>query len=494
VKRSLPRSRTRRIRLPRSLRARLISGLLVLLALACATVGIATTVALHGFLVSKVDQQLVQSGVRYAQSLEHPDAGGLPGDTRAQSVGTFGARLADGRLAQAAIVDGDADDADVGADAVTLSAAELAAIKALPTDGSVHDLDLHEDGYYRVRAVAGRDQDILITGMPLEGVEGAVHRLEMVELTVFAIALAVTGVAGALWVRLSLRPLDRVAATAVRVTELPLESGAVALPPRLPDSDPDTEVGQVGTAFNRMLGHVETALASRHSSEERLRSFAADAGHELRTPLAAIRGHAELARLHPQPQAPEVARALTRIQAESVRMGAIVDDLLLLARLDAGRPLAREEVDLTLLVLDAVSDAQVAGPGQHWVLDLPETPVLVTGDKDRLHQAVANLLSNARLHTPAGSTVRVCLSRLPQPLHLVRLVVADDGPGIPESLRSTLFERFTRGGGGRSRTDGGSGLGLAIAHAVVTAHQGELTVRSRPGRTEFRLDLPCVDP
>ena len=481
--------RLSRVGLPRSLRARLISGLLVLLALACAAVGVATALALHSFLVSKVDQQLVQSGVRYAQSLEHPDAGGLAGDTRAQSVGTFGARLAGGRLTQAAIVDGDADDADASADAVTLSAAELAALKALPVDGSIHDLDLHGAGSYRVRAVAGRDGDILVSGMPLAGVEGAVHRLEMVEVTVFAIALGATGIAGALWVRLSLRPLDRVAATAVQVTELPLESGAVALPKRLADSDPRTEVGQVGAAFNRMLGHVETALASRHSSEERLRSFAADAGHELRTPLAAIRGHAELARLHPQPQAPEVARALSRIQAESVRMGAIVDDLLLLARLDAGRPLDRAEVDLTLLVIDAVSDAQVAGPGQHWVLDLPETPVLVTGDQHRLHQAVGNLLSNARLHTPAGSTVRVCLSRLPEPGR-VRLTVADDGPGIPAPLQPSLFERFTRGGGGRSRTDGGSGLGLAIARAVVSAHHGSLTVSSRPGCTEFRLDLP----
>jgi two-component system OmpR family sensor kinase len=472
------------------LRARLISGLLVLLALACVAVGVATAVALRSFLVSKVDQQLVQSGVRYAQSLEHPDAGGLAGDTRAQSVGTFGARLAGGQVTQAAIVDGDADDVNgnANADAVTLSAAELATIKALPVDGSIHDLDLEAHGFYRVRALTGRDNDILITGMPLAGVEGAVHRLEMVELTVFAIALGATGIAGALWVRLSLRPLDRMAATAVQITALPLESGAVALPHRLPDSDPHTEVGQVGAAFNRMLGHVETALASRHSSEERLRSFAADAGHELRTPLAAIRGHAELARLHPQPQAPEVARALTRIQAESVRMGAIVDDLLLLARLDAGRPLASAEVDLTLLVIDAVSDAQVAGPGQHWVLDLPETPVLVTGDRDRLHQAVGNLLSNARLHTPAGSTVQVRLSRLQES---VRLTVADDGPGIPESLQPTLFERFTRGGGGRSRTDGGSGLGLAIAHAVVSAHHGSLTVSSRPGCTEFRLDLPA---
>ncbi|MEZ0088964.1 sensor histidine kinase [Streptacidiphilus sp. EB129] len=476
--------------LPRTLRARLIAGLLVLLGLACAAVGTATTVALHDFLVSKVDQQLVQSGVRYAASLEHGGSGAPPGDTRGQSVGTFGARLAGGTVTQAAIVDGDADDSPDPAssdDAIHLGTGEQRLLRALPVDGSVHDLRLDDVGAYRVRAVAGQDGDVLVTGIPLAGVEDAVHRLEMIELTVFAAALAATGIAGALWVRLALRPLERVAATAVRVTELPLASGAVELPTRVPEADRGTEVGQVGAAFNRMLGHVEDALARRHASEERLRRFAADAGHELRTPLAAIRGHAELARLHPQPQAPEVARALERVQAESVRMGGIVDDLLLLARLDAGRPLVRQEVDLTVLAIDAATDAQVAGPGHRWVLDLPERPVAVTGDRDRLHQAVGNLLANARLHTAPGTTVRVRLCRADA---RVRLTVTDDGPGIPEQLRDELFERFTRGGGGRSRTDGGSGLGLAIAHAVVSAHGGALTVESRPGHTEFCLDLP----
>ncbi|MEY9963686.1 two-component system OmpR family sensor kinase [Streptacidiphilus sp. MAP12-16] len=473
--------------LPRTLRARLIAGLLLLLALACAAVGTATTVALHGFLVSKVDQQLVQSGSRYAASLEHGGSGAMPADTRGQSVGTFGARLAGGVVTQSAVVDGDADDVNSTADTVHLSADEQRKLRALPVDGSVHDLELSGFGGYRVRAEPGLDGDVLVTGMPLAGVEDAVHRLVMVELTVFGVAMVATGVAGALWVRLALRPLDRVAATAVRVTELPLASGAVALPTRVPDTDPGTEVGQVGAAFNRMLGHVEDALARRHASEERLRRFAADAGHELRTPLAAVRGHAELARLHPQPQAPEVARALERVQAESVRMGAIVDDLLLLARLDAGRPLDRQEVDLTVLVIDAASDARVAGPDHRWALELPEVPVTVTGDRDRLHQVLGNLLANARIHTPAGTTVTV---RLSSSQDLVRLTVTDDGPGIPEQLRGELFERFTRGGGGRSRADGGSGLGLAIAHAVVSAHAGSLTVRSRPGHTEFSMELP----
>ncbi len=171
--------------------------------------------------------------------------------------------------------------------------------------------------------------------------------------------------------RLSLRPLRRVAATATRVTELPLASGEVTLPERVPDADPRTEVGQVGSAFNRMLGHVESALARRAASEARLRRFAADASHELRTPLAAIRGYAELARRHPGPVPADIAHALSRVESESARMSVLVDELLLLAQLDAGRPLANEPVDLTRLAIDATSDARAAAPDHRWLLELP---------------------------------------------------------------------------------------------------------------------------
>jgi len=178
------------------------------------------------------------------------------------------------------------------------------------------------------------------------------------EVAVFSAALLLTGIIGTAWVRLSLRPLRRVAATATRVTQLPLASGAVSLPERVPDANPRTEVGQVGAAINRMLGHVESALARREKSEARLRRFAADASHELRTPLAAIRGYAELARRNPGPVPDEVAHALSRVQSESARMSVLVDELLLLAQLDAGRPLAAEPVDLTRLAIDVTSDAR----------------------------------------------------------------------------------------------------------------------------------------
>lgn len=221
------------------------------------------------------------------------------------------------------------------------TAHDEAVLAAVPVDGRAHTVCLSGLGDYRVLATSGQDGDVLITGLPTEPVEAAVHRLELVASLVLGVALVVAGVAGALWVRWSLRPLNRVAATATRVSELPLASGEVALPPRAPESDPRSEVGRVAGAFNRMLGHVEDALTKRHASEERLRTFAADASHELRTPVASVRGHAELALLHPGPVPPKVTRALERIAAESARMGEMVDDLLLLARLDAGRPLER---------------------------------------------------------------------------------------------------------------------------------------------------------
>jgi two-component system OmpR family sensor kinase len=238
-----------------------------------------------------------------------------------------------------------------------------------------------------------------------------------------------------------------------------------------------------------MLDHVGAALEARQDSETRLRQFVADASHELRTPLAAIRGYAELSRRGELPADAEYA--LVRISAQSERMTTLVEDLLLLARLDAGRPLERREVDLTRLVVDAVSDAHAAGPGHRWQIALPEEPVTVPGDASRLAQVLANLLANARAHTPPGTAVTVALALEADG---ARLDVVDDGPGIPPELVPHVFERFARGSTSRSRANGSSGLGLAIVHAVVAAHGGSVSVSSVPGRTAFTVHLPSVPP
>ncbi|GHE02187.1 sensor histidine kinase [Streptomyces alanosinicus] len=483
----------RRLPRPRTLRARLIAGLVVLLAISCAAVGAAAVVELNGSLVRRLDQQLQQAGPAFPQSLEHgtykpsDHDGDEHGDTRRQAAGTFGARLLNGRVTSAAVVPA-GNGRDPG---VSLTAADRRALAGLAVDGAGHTVCLSHLHDYRLMAWPGRDGDVLVTGLPTEPVRAVVKRLGLVAVTVFGLALTVVGVAGALWVRWSLRPLSRVAATATRVSELPLASGEVALPSRAPDSDPRSEVGQVAAAFNRMLRHVENALTKRHAVEERLRRFAADASHELRTPVASVRGHAELALLHPGPVPAEVTRALERIKAESVRMGEMVDDLLLLARLDAGRPLESGPVDLTRLVLDAVTDARAAGPGHRWSLDLPEDPVTVPGDAHRLHQVVANLLANARLHTPVGTTVTVTLVAAPD---AAELSVHDDGPGVPEDVQPDVFERFTRADH-RRRPDAhaagtGAGLGLAIVAAVTEAHEGTVGLESGPGSTTFRVRLP----
>ena len=364
----------------------------------------------------------------------------------------------------------------------------------------------------------------LVTGMPLAMVDKTLERVENTEHLVFATVLLLAVLLGAGLIQFSLRPLRRVAATATKVTELPLDSGEVTLPAGVPDSDPRTEVGRVGAAFNRMLFHVERALGRRAASEARLRRFAADASHELRTPLSAIRGYAELALRHPGPVPEDVTHALRRVESESARMTVLVDDLLLLARLDAGRPLEREPVDLSRLAIETTSDARVARGDHRWRLELPDEPVLVEGDEHRLHQVLANLLSNAGKHTPPGSTVSVALTvgdataspagpaatadasgasgasavqrGVAPPGPRVELSITDDGPGISAELLPELFERFTRGEAGRARDASAAGkstgLGLAIVDAVVAAHGGAIVVTSHPGMTRFAILLPLL--
>lgn len=478
---------------PRSLQATLIAALLAVIAAVCAAVTITTAVMLDGFLVHRLDQQVVAAGRRSAAADHHrPDTRTRrrppPGAPRfllapGQSAGTLGARVSGGRVRAAAILDRHGRPRRIGG-------ARTAALTHLAVGAGPVTRDLGSLGEYRVAAARTPDGTVLVTGVPLAPATATVHRVIEIEAIVSALALLVAGAGGTMIVRAALRPLRRVAGTASDVARLRLDSGEVELAVRVPtrDTDPRTEVGQVGTALNQLLGHVEAALAARHASESRIRRFVADASHELRTPLSALRGYAELTRR--SPAVPEVRHALRRIESEGIRMTDLVEDLLLLARLDAGRPLARDDVDLSRLTIDAVGDARAAGPRHHWVLELPVQPVRVTGDPHRLHQTVGNLLGNARTHTPAGSTVTVTLRR---DAGAVELVVADDGPGIPDSVRGELFERFARADTSRSRSagdTGGTGLGLAIVAAIVAAHGGTVaTVAAATGAT-FVLRLP----
>ena len=492
---SVPRSR-------RSLRTRLLVAFVVPLVAALALVGVVSVAALRQELVDQVDSRLDAATDRSQDYSSGPDDGPPPTrpaevdadpcdaadgpgflGARGQGEGTLGATVVAGECIVSGVI-------EATGRTVELTTAQNDVLAALTPDGAPVTRDLGgELGDYRLVATTAGNGEVLVTGLPLRGAADAVRNLVTVEVLVGLLALLAAAVAAVLVIRRTLRPLDRVAATATRVSELPLATGEVRLAERVPpeDTDPGTEVGQVGTALNRMLDHVEGSLTARQESETRVRQFVADASHELRTPLASIRGYAELVRRQGGEVSQDVRHAMRRVESEALRMSALVEELLLLARLDAGRELALEEVDLTALVVDTVSDAHVAGPGHRWQVDLPDTPVLVPGDAARLHQVLANLLANARTHTPEGSTAT---TRLRTEGGWAVLQVGDDGPGVPAALQGHVFERFARGDASRSRTAGSTGLGLAIVHAVVTAHGGTVTLTSAPGRTEFTIRLP----
>lgn len=497
-----------------TLRRRLVVTVVALLLGTTAVLAVTSTLALRTALVDQLDDQLLaafersegapRDGDDDGYRHERPDSDDAPPpflSLAGQRTGTIGMVVdADGTVRQAGYLDADAT-------VRTLDTAQEDALLEVPVGLRPTTTAVPGLGEFRVVAQQLPGGDVLLTGLSLAEVEATERAFLAVEAVVVVVALLVAAVVAAMVVRRSLRPLDRMAATATRVAELPLHRGEVSIAERLDDADtdPHTEVGQVGAALNRMLGHVEGALAARHASEMQVRQFVADASHELRTPLASIRGYAELVRRSPQGVPPAALHAVGRVEAESVRMSALVEDLLLLARLDAGRPLAREEVDLAGLAVDALADAHAAGPDHRWLLDVPEDGAVVLGDAPRLHQVLANLLSNARAHTPPGTTVEVRVRRepawrglpgspAPLPTPGVLLEVHDDGPGIPESLQPVLFQRFTRGDSARNRAGGSTGLGLAIADAVVAAHHGVLGVRSEPGSTTFTVWLPAVPP
>jgi two-component system OmpR family sensor kinase len=489
----VPRPRPRLRSGSRSLRVRLLLVLVALLAVVCAAVGWITVIAMQDFLVGQLDTQLTSAGGRAVHG--GPAGSGQPGGSGpgqsgtqfllapGQSVGTLGARVANGEITGADILGNNGKLAPVAAGRVSV----LASVRP---GGPPRTVTIAGLGQFRVSGMPVAGGVVLITGLPLGDVQRTVHQIIVVELVVAAAGLVLATAAGALIIRRTLRPLRRVADTAVRVSALPLSVGDVAIEERIDarQAADRTEVGQVAGAVNRLLDHVDAALTARQQSEMKVRRFVADASHELRTPLTAIRGYAELTRPMRAAAPAQMSYALERVESEAERMTAMVEDLLMLARLDAGRELAHEPVDLTHLLLDVVSDAVASGPAHRYELKLPDEPFIVTGDADRLHQVFANLLANSRVHTPPGTRVVVMLSSTDPGTAVV--TVLDDGPGIAEHMLPTIFERFARGAESRHRDGGSTGLGLAIVKAIVESHHGTVGVLSRPGQTAFNVRLP----
>lgn len=365
---------------------------------------------------------------------------------------------------------------------------QINTLMAALNSGKTKPFTVYVEGLGTYRVLVTRDSvssDAVLTGVSLADDEALIGRQMIIEVLLVGSGVVLAAVVCFGLVSRFLQPLRRVAATARQVATQPMDSGEVQIERRvsLADLCSSTEVGEVGTALNTLLDHVNDALEVRQRSETQVRQFVADASHELRTPLAAIRGYTELVRSGREgDQLSEISQqAMDRIASESLRMSELVNDLLLLARLDAGRELEDELVDLAPVLIESVADAQIAGPDHTFELDLSavfgadedldEQLPLVRGDEQRLRQVLANLLANARLHTPAGTHVWV---KLLQEDGRYRIVVADNGPGISPQLRGKLFERFTRADASRNRQGGSTGLGLAICAAIAQAHGGSV--------------------
>ena len=471
------------------LRTRLTILLAGLLLIACATVGVVTVLALRSSLVGGLDQQLDAAGARYAAAVDGAahadndhDEDNAETATVGQSAGNLAARIV-GHSITAVGVTSDREHAR------QVTPADRAILTGLRVSSAKQDVQFPGMGSYRVLVSAHAKDDLLVVGLPTEPVSETVRHVVDVELIAFAAVVVIAGFIGAFAVRRSLRALERVASTALRVSELPLSSGQPELTERVPTADPRTEVGRVATAVNHMLDQIGQALTERQRSEDRLRQFLADASHELRTPLAVVRSHSELIEQQAHELPGSVSHSLDRIESAASRMSRLVDDLFLLARLDSGQPLRRDPVDLSRLAVDSMADARVTGPDHRWSLELPDHPVIVTGDEYRLQQVIVNLLANARLHTPAGTLISLSVAEQDQQ---VELSVHDNGPGFPAGLADRAHQRFVRGDAARTHTEGGSGLGLAIADSVVSAHHGSFAIDSAAGDTRIRIVLPAA--
>jgi two-component system OmpR family sensor kinase len=455
-----------------SLRARLLVGLIVLAAAGVVVVEVVTYTALRTFLDDRVETQLDAAKQPIQQALEQDDQPDPPPDradgrkqeqpppVRRREVppGTYGERRNS---------------------AGEIEASTSKGLVLLPAELPDHDFELSG---YLVHSEPLRGNETLVVAVPVADVHATLRRLLRLEVAVAAVVIALLAILAWWVVRLGLRPLERMESTAEAIADGDLTA-------RVRDEDPRTEVGRLGRSLNVMLGRIEEAFAMRQASEDRLRRFLADASHELRTPLTSIRGYAELFRRGADRRPDDLAKAMRPIEDEAARMGVMVEELLLLAHFDQGRPLDRQPIDLSPLAADAVDDARAANPDRTVEL-VADGSVSVTADRARVQQVLVNLVTNAIRHTPPEASVTVSAS--------VRdgwavLEVADTGPGLPPGDEGRVFEPFFRGDPARQRDTGGSGLGLAIVAAIAAAHDGTVAAANRPtGGAVFTVTLPLT--
>lgn len=492
-----------------TLRTKLVAWMLLLFIVVTAAVGALAVWRLNQTLENNVNQQLHTAQI----ALENPGGGGGPDGGAVGLAGGNSLRF-DIQTNGDAVYQWDAQrqqniqSATVNrlGGSTQLTAAQQKTLLAAGLGRTPKAVELGKLGTYQLIAV-NHPQDLrslatnrqyeaevtTIIGLPVDANKDTIQKTALSIALFSGAGVILVALAATVVIQRNLEPLRRVAATATRVSKLPLSSGEVVMSERVEprDTDERTEVGQVGASLNDMLDHIDNALSARQASEMQVRQFVADASHELRTPLASIRGYAELSRRETDPVPQGVTHALSRIESEAGRMTTLVEDLLLLARLDSGRPLNFAPVELPIVAIETISDARAAGPDHVWGLDLPEEGIEIEGDEARIRQILINLLGNARKHTPEGTHIVVSV----HPQHDgVLLQVRDDGPGISPELVPRIFERFIRGDAARTRTEGSTGLGLSIVSAVVAAHHGKVDVSSRPGETVFSIWLPRRQP
>lgn len=477
-----------------TLQRRLLLALLGSLALICAVIGLLVNAGMRQTLATQLSEQLSFAADRAAaySTTMGPNNKTSPLFAPGQASGTLNARTVPGYLISGGLLDqktGERKD---------ITAADAEQLSKLVIGAPPVALKLSIGDYL---LTAQRDPDrssngALITGLPLEPNQRTIASLAWLTVIISGIGLAATGVVGSLIIRRSMAQLKRVSAVASAVATAELDSGTLALEARVApeDSIPGTESGDVGNALNALLDNVTTAFAAREASEAQMRQFVADASHELRTPLSAIRGYTELLSAT-EHFSEDGERSLHRVLEQSTRMSSLVENLLLLARLDEKNQLKKAPVDLGQLATEITDDFRITTPDHQWVTDMPDVPITVSADSSALRRVITNLLANARKHTSVGNTVTVSLQRDSTNQEAV-LTVEDTGEGIDAEFLPHVFKRFTRADSARSGADGTTGLGLPIAQAIVEAHGGTISVASKPGETifEVRLPLPAAIP
>jgi len=495
-----------------SLRGRLLILVVLLLVGGLLVADAVTYVQLRSFLLGQVDQRLQEAFEQIEHGPNRPGSpnGGYPGSpggnrggrpdfetTRSSAPGLYAGTVSSAGTVSWRVAGGaDEDATSAPALPTTLPTVSVpgknenegnrgaAAVPILTVPSTVEGTSA-----YRVRLQATNDGTVIITALPLTEVDSTLQRLLGIEIIVTIVVVALSAAIGSWLVRVGLRPLDDISDTAAEIA-------AGDLSQRVSRADDRTEVGRLGTSLNTMLGQIETAFDERQESEQalraseaRLRRFVADASHELRTPLAAVQAYAELfergAKSHPE----DLPRLMNNIHKESARMAVLVDDLLLLTRLDQGRPLDAHPVDLAAIAADAVEAARAVDPQRPLTLQTLDS-VEVAGDRVRLRQIIDNLLANTRIHTPPATPVEVEVGTEDG---VAVLRVVDHGPGLPPEQAAAVFERFYRADPSRARSDGGTGLGLSIVAAIAEAHSGSVAVReTEGGGATFAVWLPLL--